>query len=87
MWEAQLISHRSQIIPIYWETSSLMTTHGFQVNKYVPDSILCYPSWNCSFWTPCFIYPKAISRHNFAINKNPHGLLQHQNTWGSVLCH
>lgn len=67
--EAQMMSHSSQIIHIYWETSSLMTTHDFQVNKYVPESILCYPSWNCSFWAACLIYPKAISRQNSTINK------------------
>lgn len=41
-----MISHRSQIINVYWETNSLMTTHGFQVHKYSAESILCYHSWN-----------------------------------------
>lgn len=29
---------------VYWETNNLMTTHGFQVLKYAPESILCYHS-------------------------------------------
>lgn len=70
-----MISHRSQITNIYWEANSLMTVHGFQVNKYVPESILCYQFWNDSFQTSCLICLKANSRQNFAIETDPHGLL------------
>lgn len=79
-----LISHRSQIINVYWETNSLKIVHDFQVNKYVPENILCYHSCSCSFQTYCFIYRKANSRHSFPIGRNPYGLPKHVNIWSFV---